>query len=125
LKRSLSSIALLFMAMIVSVSAFAKGKSADVQIYQPSQIAGATLQPGSYKMTLNFTGSTANVVFSQNGKQVATVTGQVVQLAKRADNTAITLDNSSGSSVISQIDVEGSQSAVSFAQNAASASTGE
>lgn len=125
MKRSLVSIALLFLAMSLSVSAFAKGKSTDVQIYQPSQIAGATLQPGSYKMTLSFTGSTANVVFSQNGKQVATVTGQVVQLTKKADNTAITLDNSSGSSVISQIDLEGSQSAVSFAPTAASASSGE
>src|SRR5580693_5123026 len=111
--------------MGLSGSAFAKEKSAEVVLYQASQVAGTTLPPGSYTVVMNATGSTADVIFRQNGKAVATVTGQTVQLTKRSPNTSLTVDNSGSAPTIAAIDFEGSQTEVSFSSQAATPSAGQ
>lgn len=118
MKRKFIPAVLFFVTMALAVSVFAKDKSADIKIYQTSQVAGTTLQPGNYKVTLNTTGSTANVIFAQNGKQVATASGQAVQLSKKSNNTAVTVDNSGSVPTISEIDLAGSQTAVMNAYKA-------
>ncbi|MGC2109421.1 MAG: hypothetical protein WA655_07880 [Candidatus Korobacteraceae bacterium] len=115
----------LLLTLLLSLTAFAKTKSADVDIYQTSQVAGTTLQPGSYGVAVSPNGSTASVSFSRNGKQVATVTGQVVQLQKKAANTSVTMDNSGSTPTISQIDFEGSTTSVSFSSTASASASGE
>jgi hypothetical protein len=124
-KRILIPTAALFLSMGLSVGAFAKGKSVDVEIFQTSQVAGTTLQPGSYTVVMNTTGSTADVTFRQNGKQVATVTGQLVQLPKKSGNTSVTLDRSSSVPTIAAIDFEGSQTEVSFSAPTNSSTSGD
>ena len=116
---------LLLLSLGLSAGAFAKDKSAQIDLYQASQVAGTTLQPGSYTVVVNTTGPTADVTFKQNGKQVATVSGQAVQLAKKSASTAVTVDNSSGVSTIAAIDFEGSQTEVSFSSPANRSSSGE
>jgi hypothetical protein len=111
--------------MTLSISAFAKGKSAEVELRQASQIAGTTLQPGTYTVVMTVAGSAADVSFRQNGKQVAVVTGQVVQLAKKSDKTSLTVNNSGTVPTIAEIDLQGSQAAVSFASEASTTSSGE
>jgi hypothetical protein len=125
LKRILVPTVLLFLSIGFAGNVFAKGKSTDVEIYQASQIAGAMLQPGSYTVVVNTTGSTADVTFKQNGKQVATMPGQIVRLAKKSDSTSVTLDNSGGVPTIAAIDFEGSQMEVSFSAAANSTNSGE
>ncbi len=117
--------ALFVLTLILSVAALAKEKSATIDIYQPAQISGATLQPGTYKVTVNESGSTAAVSFLRNGKQVATATGQVVQLPRKPANTAVTVNTSGGAAAIAEIDFEGSQSAVRFGGQANTAGSGE
>lgn len=118
------STAVLF-TLLLSITAFAKVKSTDVDIYQTSQIAGTTLQPGTYSVTVNPNGSTAAVVFWRNGKQIAAVTGQMVQLQKKSANTSVTTDTSGNPPTISQIDFEGSTSSVSFSSSVAASASGE
>jgi hypothetical protein len=125
LKRSFFSTGLLFVAMASSMSAFAKDKSTDVQIYQPTQVGTATLQPGLYRVTVNSTGSASTVTFMKNGKQVADVQGQPVQLARKSANTSLTLDNSGKVPRVSEIDFEGQTTAVGFAAPAVNASASE
>jgi hypothetical protein len=122
MKRLSILIALLSM---LSLSAFAKERSTDVQIYQTTQVGSATLRPGTYHVKVNSTESSSTVSFSQNGKQVADVQGQTVQLAKKAMNTSVTLDNSGTVPHIAEIDFEGQQTAVGFSSPAATASAGE
>ena len=122
MKRLSILIALLSM---LSLSAFAKERSTDVQIYQTTQVGSATLQPGTYHVKVNSTESSSTVSFSQNGKQVADVQGQTVQLAKKAMNTSVTLDNSGTVPHIAEIDFEGQQTAVGFSSPAATANAGE
>jgi hypothetical protein len=111
--------------MALSVSAFAKDKSTDVQIYQTTQVGSATLQPGTYHVKVNSTDSSSTVSFSQNGKQVADVQGQTVQLARKSTETSVTLDSSGKVPRIAEIDFEGQQTAVGFSSAAAPASAGE
>lgn len=125
MKRNFFPAALLFLSVALSVSVFAKNKSTDVQIYQATQVGTTTLQPGLYHVTVNSTGSASTVSFSKNGKQVAEVQGQAVQLAKKPSNTSLTLDNSGTVPRVSEIDFEGQQTAVGFGAPAVNASAGE
>ncbi len=125
MKHILIATSLFFLTIGLSAGAFAKSKSAEIDIYQTSQVAGATLQPGSYHVTVNPTGPTAVVTFKQDGKPVATATGQVVQLAKPARDTSITTNTSGSVPTIDEIDFEGSQTAVSFSSTASASAAGE
>jgi hypothetical protein len=125
LKRFFIPTALFVMSMALSVSVFAKDRSTDVQIYQTTQVGSATLQPGTYHVKVNLTESSSTVSFSQNGKQVADVQGQTVQLARKATDTSVTLDNSGTVPRIAEIDFEGQQTAVGFSSPAATATAGE
>ena len=124
MKLKLISTAVL-LTLLLSVTAFAKNKSADVDIYQVSQVAGTTLQPGTYSVTVKPNGSMANVVFAHNGKEVATVSGQLVQLQRKAANTSVTTNNSGSTPTISQIDFEGSTTSVSFSSSTTASVSGE
>lgn len=118
------SSALLTLALALSICSFAKDKTTTLNIYQPTQVGSATLPPGTYNVKANLTGSTSEVLFLKNGKQVASASGQVMQLSKKAVNTSITVDNSGKVPRISEIQFEGQQSAVGFGA-ATSASAGE
>ena len=107
--------------------AFAKDRSTEVHIYQATQVGDVTLHPGTYQVKVMPTGNTSEVSFLQNGKQVAKVTGcPNVSLAKKSENTSVTLDNSGKIPRVAEIDFEGQQTAVGFNTAAtASASAGE
>ncbi len=118
-----------FISSLVLVAAFtlpamAKDKSSEVQIYEPTQISGTTLQPGIYKVKMT-DGATPTVTFLHNGKQVASVTGQAVQLAKTPSATSVTSDNSGSIPQIAEIDFEGSQTGVTFTSHATTTAQGE
>jgi hypothetical protein len=125
LKRLFIPSALFLLSLALSLSAFAKDRSTDVHIFQATQVGSTTLQPGTYHVKVNSTESSNTVTFSQNGKQIADVQGQTVQLAKKAVNTSVTLDNSGTVPHIAEIDFEGQQTAVGFSSPAATASAGE
>ena len=126
MKRNISLTAVLCLTMLVSIGAFAKSKSTDVELNQPTQVGDTTLQPGTYHVTVTPTASGNSVSFLKNGKQVASLTGQAVQLAKKSANTSVTVDNSGKVARIAEIDFEGQQTAVGFSANgAATANAGE
>jgi hypothetical protein len=124
LKKGFCIAVLGLVALLLPFGAFAKSKSTEVHIYQTTQVGSATLKPGVYHVTVDTTGSTSNVVFLQNGKQVATIAGQPVSLKKAASNTSVTLDNSGSVPRITEIDFEGQPTAVGFTATS-SASAGD
>jgi len=62
----------------------------------------------------NNTGSTSQVTFLRNGKEVATATGQVKQLSNTPDSNQIVTQDGNGSASISEIDFAHSKTGVSF-----------
>lgn len=127
MKRISLTTFLFCLALLLPAGAFAKDRSTEVHIYQATQVGNVTLQPGIYQVKVMPSGSSNDVSFLRNGKQIAKVDGcPSVQLSKKSSNTSVTLDNSGTVPRISQIDFEGQQTAVGFNTAAtASASAGE
>ena len=125
LKSKFVSASLLSLMMLLPLSVFAKNKSTDVHLAQATQVGETTLQPGTYHVTVTPAASGNSVSFAQNGKQVASVTGQSVQLSKKSPNTSVTVDNSGKVPRIADIDFEGQQTAVGFNAATATANAGE
>jgi hypothetical protein len=126
LKRISLTTFLFCLALLLPAGAFAKDRSTEVHIYQATQVGGITLHPGTYQVKVVPSGNASDVSFLQNGKQVAKVTGcPNVPLAKKAENTSVTLDNSGKVPRIAEIDFEGQQTAVGFAVPTMNASAAE
>jgi len=98
----------------MSISAFAGSKSESVLLFHPTQVNGKTLPAGEYTVKCETTGSTAQVKFLKNGKEVATANGQVKQLASHPDHNQVITQDSGSASTISEIDFAHSGTAVSF-----------
>ena len=124
MKSKFVTSAVLSLMMLLPLSVFARNKSTDVNLAQATQVGDTTLQPGTYHVTVTPAASGNSVSFSKNGKQVASVTGQSVQLSQKSPNTSVTVDNSGKVPRISQIDFEGQQTAVGFEAGTATANAG-
>jgi len=112
--RTLARFTLLVFALTLSISAFAGSKSETITLYHDAQINGKTLPAGEYQVKCNNTGSTSQVTFLRNGKEVATATGQVKQLSNTPDSNQIVTQDGNGSASISEIDFAHSKTGVSF-----------
>ena len=114
--RKLASATLFLVALTMSISAFAgsNSKSESVLLFHPAQVNGTTLQPGEYTVKCETTGSTAQVKFLKNGKEVASANGQVKQLTSHPDHNQVITQDSGSASTISEIDFAHSATAVSF-----------
>lgn len=115
--RNLVRATLFIFALTMSVAAFAgtTSKSESVTLYSPTQVNGKTLPAGEYTVKCETTGSTAQVKFLRNGKEVASAEGQVKQLTSRPDHAQIvTQDGGGGAASINEIDFAHSGTGVTF-----------
>jgi hypothetical protein len=101
-------------ALTVAIGAFAASKSQSVRLYNDAQINGKTLPAGEYDVKYEATGSTAQVKFLRNGKEVATANGQVKQLAAAPDHAQVITQDAGSSRSISEIDFGHSTTGVTF-----------
>ena len=112
--RTLVRAALFVFALTMSISAFAASKSETVTLFHDAQINGKTLPAGDYTVKCDTTGSTAQVKFLKNGKEVATANGQVKQLSSAPNHNQIVTNDGNGAATISEIDFGHSTTGVSF-----------
>jgi hypothetical protein len=70
--------------------------------------------PATTLVKCDTTGSTAQVKFVKNGKEIASATGQVKQLANAPDHNQVVTQDGNGSSTISEIDFSNSKTGVTF-----------
>jgi len=118
--RTLARFTVFIFAITMSICAFAGSKSETVKLYQPTQVNGKTLPAGEYTVKYNPNGSTAEVKFLRNGKEVATANGQVKQLTNAPDNNQVITNDGNGSSTISEIDFANTKTGVTFDSSAMS-----
>lgn len=117
---------LLALTLTLSIGAFAASKSQSVTLYHDAQLNGKTLPAGDYTVKCDTTGSTTQVRFIRNGKEVASATGQVKQLTSAPEsNQVVTLDGSGGAATITEIDFSNSKSGVSFETSTAMSTAGQ
>jgi hypothetical protein len=112
--RTLARFTLFVFALTLSISAFAASKSETITLFHDAQINGKTLRAGEYTVKCNNTGSTSQVSFLRNGKEVATATGQVKQLSNAPASNQIVTQDGNGSASISEIDFANSKTGVTF-----------
>ncbi len=114
MNRILVRATLFLFALTMSMAAFAASKSETVNLYSPTQVGGKTLPAGEYTVKYDATGSNAQVKFLKNGKEVATATGQVKQLASHPEHAQVVTQDSGSTRSISEIDFSHSGTGVTF-----------
>jgi hypothetical protein len=93
----------LFVFLLAAV-AIAGSKTYSVTLFQPSLVAGTTLQPGDYKLDLN----NGKVVIS-NSKQSAQSAVKVEELQKKSDTTSVQYATNGGQYRIREIRLGGTK----------------
>lgn len=112
--RTLAYLGTLIFALTMSIGAFAGSKAETVTLFHDAQLNGKTLPAGEYTVKCNTTGSTAQVQFLRNGKEVASASGQVKQLNPAPDHNQVVVQDGNGGASISEVDFGHSGTSVSF-----------
>lgn len=96
----MKKIAVVLFVCLLAICAVAGEKS--VTVVTPTNLNGKAITPGDYKVSYEIKGSTADVKLIQNGKTVATATGQVVENKDKSRYTAVvnSKDASGSNSII-------------------------
>ncbi len=112
------SFAVLSAALLFATTAFAGDKS--VTLSAPTTINGQKLAPGEYKVRYQVNGSTAEVQFLKDKKEVASTNAQVVEVAAPRSDTVITRENGDGSSTLVEVQFANKKSAIHFGSESSS-----
>ncbi len=121
--RMLTRVALLVVAITMSISAFAGSKSESLTLLHDAQLNGTTIPAGDYTVKYDANGSTCLVKVMKGSKTVATANGELKQLANKPQRDQVILQNDGGSvPVLSEMDFSNSTTAISFGSNATTAS---
>lgn len=108
-------------SMAITLSAgMAAAKSSTVHFDRPARLgSGPTINAGSYRVVLMNQSSNPEVAFYQGSKQVAEVPAKLVSLPKKNSETDVIYDQSQkGSSVVTEIDLDGWNQKIVFSPNA-------
>ena len=119
--RNLARLTVLILAVMLSISAFAKSKTDTISLYHDAQLNGATLPAGDYTVKYEANGSTVQVKFIRNGKEVASATGQAKELDTKPNKAQVVLQTGAGTPSITEVSFGGSKTAVSFDTSMANA----
>lgn len=118
----ITTIALTF---VLSAGAFAATQSKSVTFDKAVQVNGTTVPAGDYKVKYDDSSSNAQVSFLQGKKQVATASGQVKDLGKKANQTAVIVRTGNSVPALEEIDFGGSAKGLTFAAPATDANAGQ
>ena len=121
MKRILVRFGLLVLALTLSVSAIAKSKSENITLYHDASLNGANLPAGDYVVQYDVDGTNAQVKFLKGSKEVASASGQVKTLTKKAGSSQVVLNIDGNARSVSEIDFGGKVTAISFESTATTA----
>ena len=119
--RILARVALVAFAFTLSIGAFAAEKTQTFTLYHDSQLNGAQLPAGDYKVVYDTEGSNVQVKFMKGKKEVASATGQVKELDKKPEYNQIVLTGEGSKQAISELDFHGSKTGIVFDSSMANA----
>ena len=110
------------LALLLATSAFAANNvnKGSIEVFGPLTVSGHQLAPGQYKLHWDGTGSNVELMILSNGKLVATVPAQWLDLSQsERDNATVTRTNDDGSQSLTQIDFAGKKYALAFGDESA------
>lgn len=126
MKVSVVSKAILAMAILVAVSAFAAEKNkGTLVINEPVTVSGHELAPGEYNLAWEATGADVSLTVLQGKKAVATLPAHLVDLNYASDgNKTEVHKNADGTLALTQVDFRGKKYAIAFDGASAGAAAG-
>jgi hypothetical protein len=99
--------------ILLAASAFAGDKT--VVFTSPTNINGQKVAPGEYKVRYQVNGSTADVHFLRDKKEVATASGQIASLENAPDrDSVVTQSGSDGNSRLVELQFAKQKSVIKF-----------
>ena len=101
------------LALLLASSAFASNKGS-LQVFEPVQVNGQQLAPGSYQLRWDGTGSNVEVSILQGKKEVAKAWAKVVSLDKASDSDSTVVDRAAGTPAVSQVRFAGKKYALAI-----------
>ncbi len=114
MKRFLLGTSLLVLALMFSLSSFARSKSENITLSHDASIGGTNLPAGDYVVKYDVNGSSAQVKFIKSGKEVASATGQVKTLTQKPTSNQVVMNTEGNGRSISELDFGGKDTAISF-----------
>ena len=125
MKRFFVSMGAALVGLMLSAGALAETHSKNLDLDKSVQVNGTTLAPGSYKVTYDDSGATAQVTFMKGKNKVATAPAQIKKLDSKASTTSVILSNKTSVPSLEEIDFGGSTQGLVLSNAAAGATTGE
>ena len=120
--RILARLTVLALAIGISMSAFAGSTKTDtITLYHDAQLNGTTIPAGEYTVKCETSGSSAQVKFIKGRKEVASASGQTKDLGSKAPNGQVVLQDGGGVPSITEVDLAGSKTGVTFDTSMANA----
>src|SRR5215472_10284052 len=107
-----SFVSLAFVVSIASAEFPSFGHSSEkttaIDIAQSAQVPNiAVLKAGTYKVAVQSDSPTTQVSFYQNGKLVGRAPAEVVDEARKSDETEVHVNGAGGNNILTEIDVNG------------------
>ena len=120
--RILARLTVLIFAITMSIAAFAGSTKTDtITLYNDVQLNGTTIPAGDYTVKCETNGTSAQVRFIKGGKEVASASGQAKELDSKAEHGQLVLQNGGGVPSITEVDLAGSTTGVTFDSSMANA----
>jgi hypothetical protein len=111
--KKLFSLAVFTAAMLFTVSAFAGDKT--ITLSETTSINGQKLAAGEYKVKYEVNGSTAALHFLKGKKEVASASGQMVEVANAPrEDSIVTTANGDGTSKLVELQFANKKTLIKF-----------
>jgi hypothetical protein len=124
--RIVARVSVFLFALTMSIGAFAASQSQTLVLAHDTQLNGATLRAGEYKVKVDVSGSTCVAKVLDGAKVVTTANCEVKQLDKKSSDNLV-IENNAGGGVpsISELDFRNSTTAVTFSPGATTTASGQ
>jgi hypothetical protein len=109
--------ALLALAVLFAVPAFAAGNKASLEITRDTVIAGKRLSPGKYQLTWQGQGPDVDLSVTKGKEVVVTTPARLLDLPRASVTNAVNVkENPDGSATLSQIQISGKKYALELGE---------
>ncbi len=111
--NNLAKTVVLGLAVLLASSAFASNRGT-LQVAESVEINGQQLPAGDYQVRWDGAGSSVEVTFVQNRKEVAKTSAKVIALNKPYDSDSAIIDHANGKAAISELRFAGKKFALAI-----------
>ena len=123
--RIVARVSVFLFALTMSIGAFAASKSQTLVLAHDTQLNGATIRAGEYKVKVDVNGSTCVAKVMDGAKIVTTANCEVKQLDKKSSDNLVIENNAGGVPSISELDFRNSTTAITFGSGTTTTASGQ